>query len=95
MADSGTIILNAATVPRVRPSPEKGLLGRPKGTLRHFVLVQLVGGRVEHVKEVWVHVQVRACIFVFSTYYAVQAFKNYLVQMANEKHFGRAMVKTV
>lgn len=64
MQDTGSIVLNAATVPRVRPCPDNGWLGRPKGTLRHFLLVQLADGQVEYAKEVWVHVQVGSAAYI-------------------------------
>jgi hypothetical protein len=47
----GTLYLNAATVPRVRP-----LAGGRSGAKHHFCLVSIEGGRISLAEEVWVHV---------------------------------------
>jgi hypothetical protein len=58
----GTVTLNAAFVPRVKPMSSDGA-----ATLRHFMHVQLDNdGRVNLARNVWVQVQVSRVLIVTS-----------------------------
>ncbi|EFJ49127.1 hypothetical protein VOLCADRAFT_32158, partial [Volvox carteri f. nagariensis] len=46
---TGTVFLNAATVPRVTPAPTT-----PPATLHHFMVAELEGGEVVAARDVWV-----------------------------------------
>jgi len=51
----GTIYLNGAIVPRVKPDSGRGSEESAKtGTLRAFTLVEILDGRVEKISETWV-----------------------------------------
>ncbi|ONK59560.1 uncharacterized protein A4U43_C08F7720 [Asparagus officinalis] len=57
VGDDGTIYLNGAIVPRVKPEPEIVSSGHNEtGTLRAFTLLEIKNGEIEKIAETWVFV---------------------------------------